>query len=86
MVEFKALYENELPAWVKIKIKEQSKTISDEAVGVLIAETGMNLLDLDNEIEKLALYCAKKNEIAVADVEKVSGHARQANLNNLAES
>ncbi len=86
VVEFKALYENELPAWVKIKIKEQSKTISDEAVGVLIAETGTNLLDLDNEIEKLALYCAKKNEIAVADVEKVSGHARQANLNNLAES
>jgi len=86
VVEFRALYENELPAWVKAKIKEQSKMITDEAARLLVAESGSNLLDLQNEIEKLSLYTAKKNEITVEDVEKMSGHTRQSNLNNLADS
>ena len=86
MVEFRGLYENELPAWVKEKIKEQGKTISDEAAGLLIAESGSSLLDLNNEIEKLVLYSSRNKEITADDVEKLSGHTRQANLNNLSES
>jgi len=86
VVEFKALYDSELPSWVKGKIKEQSKTISDEAVELLITESGSSLLDLSNEIEKLVLYAARKNEISAADVESLSGHTRQSNLNNLADS
>jgi DNA polymerase-3 subunit delta len=86
VVEFRALYESELPAWVKERVKEQAKAISNEAVQALITESGSTLLDLNNEIDKLMLFTAAKSEITVADVESLSGHTRQSNLNNLSES
>jgi len=86
VVEFRSLYESELPAWVKERVKGQAKSISNEAVQALISESGSTLLDLNNELDKLMLFSAAKKEITAADVEALSGHTRQSNLNNLSES
>lgn len=83
VVEFRTLYESELPSWVKERVKEQSKTITDKAVQELITESGSSLLDLNNELDKLMLYTAKNREITAQDVEALSGHTRQSNLYNL---
>jgi DNA polymerase-3 subunit delta len=84
-VEFRALYENELPAWVQQRVRGFSKRISLEAGKCLIQESGSNLMDLTNELEKLDLYTGARDEITVKDVEAVSGHTRLSNLNHLAE-
>jgi DNA polymerase III subunit delta len=80
IVEFKPLYENQLPFWIKNYAKKFGKTLSAEAARYLTAESGSNLYDLGNEIEKLSLYCGKKTEISLEDVEKLTGHTKKQNL------
>jgi DNA polymerase-3 subunit delta len=86
VVEFRLPYENELPQWVIEKMKEKGKAIEREAVQYLVQESGSNLLDLSNEIEKLALFAGGKTTVTLADVEQMSGHTRLANLNGLSEA
>lgn len=86
VVDFRALYDSELPAWVLQKVKENAKTIRQEAVQCLVQESGSNLLDLSNEIEKLLLFTGARSEITLNDVEAMSGHTRLANLNHLSEA
>jgi DNA polymerase-3 subunit delta len=85
VVEFRALYDNELPAWVQQRVKGLSKKMSIDAAKCLIQESGSNLMDLSNELEKLDLFTGKRDEITVQDVEAVSGHTRLSNLNHLSE-
>jgi len=86
VVEFRALYDRELPSWVVQKVAGLGKRISSDAAQYLVQESGSNLLDLYNEIEKLDLFTGAAKEITVKDVEVMSGHTRQANLNQLAEA
>ncbi|MHB9154409.1 MAG: DNA polymerase III subunit delta [Endomicrobiales bacterium] len=86
VVDFRSLYENELPAWVQQKVKESGKTISADAVQCLVQESGSNLLDLNNEIEKLLLFTGARGDISAKDVETLSGHTRLANLNHLSDA
>lgn len=86
VVDFRALYDSELPAWVLQKVKENAKTIRSEAVQCLVQESGSNLLDLSNEIEKLLLFTGARSEITLDDVETLSGHTRLANLNHLSDA
>lgn len=86
IVEFRTLYDRELPAWVMQRIKSHGKKISPEAVQYLISESGAGLLDLENEIEKLVLFCGKAEAITLKDVESSSGHTRLVNLNQLSEA
>ncbi|MCX5781128.1 MAG: DNA polymerase III subunit delta [Elusimicrobia bacterium] len=85
IVEFKRIYDNELPQWIQRKVAQHGKKIHSEASLLLAQESGSNLLDLNNEIEKLILFVGKKTEITDEDVELVSGHTKTANLNRLAE-
>ncbi|MBN1621339.1 MAG: DNA polymerase III subunit delta [Endomicrobiales bacterium] len=86
IVDFRPLYDNELPSWIQKKVKSNGKKISIDAIQYLIEETGSSLLDLDNEINKLLLFIHDKNEITLEDVEILSGHTKQINLNHLQES
>jgi DNA polymerase-3 subunit delta len=85
-VEFRALYDRELPGWVQQMVLRRGKKISMDAAQYLVEESGGNLLDLTNEIEKLSLYTGGRSDIAIKDVEAISGHTRQTNLNHLAEA
>ena len=86
IAEFRLLYDRELPGWITAKVKEYAKEIAPDAVQALVNESGSGLLDLANELEKLDLYTGARSGITLKDVETVSGHTRQANLNNLAEA
>src|SRR5436309_3791326 len=55
-------------AWGRTALRARQKEISDEALAELIARVGPNARQLDNEIEKLALYAANKDEIQLEDV------------------
>ncbi len=86
VVEFRALYDRELPAWIAQKVTACGKRIAPNAIECLIHESGPGLLDLSNEIEKLSLFVGDATQITPEDVETVSGHTRLANLNQLAET
>jgi len=86
IVEFKRHYDNELPAWISKKAAERGKRIDLAASQFLSQESGSTLLDLSNEIEKLALFTGKNDKITVEDVEAVSGHTKTANLYRLGEA
>lgn len=85
VVEFRQLYDRELPGWIVERVRKESKTIAGDAVQALMRESGANLNDLANEIEKLLIYAGSRAEITAHDVEALSGHTRVASLNTLSE-
>lgn len=57
--------------WARGAIRARQKEISEEALAELINRVGPNARQLDNEIEKLALYVGQREEIQLADVEAI---------------
>ena len=48
--------ENDLPVWIKEKIRQKGITIKDDAVGYLIGVVGNDIGLLSSEVEKLASF------------------------------
>ena len=63
------LYPNQLGAEIKSKLSALGKTISQEAVDILVERVGSNMRDLDSEIEKVILYIGDKKNVDEVDVE-----------------
>ncbi|OGF44411.1 MAG: DNA polymerase III subunit delta [Candidatus Firestonebacteria bacterium RIFOXYC2_FULL_39_67] len=63
------LYPNQLGSEIKKKLSELGKTISQEAVDILVERVGSNMRDLDSEIEKVILYIGDKKHVDEVDVE-----------------
>jgi DNA polymerase-3 subunit delta len=55
-------------AWARKALRARPKEISDEALAELVSRIGPNSRQLDNEIEKAALYIGDRTEIEFADV------------------
>jgi DNA polymerase-3 subunit delta len=58
-------------AWARKALRARQKEISDEALAQLVNRVGPSARQLDNELEKLALYVAPRLEIEPADVAAV---------------
>lgn len=71
-IKCKPLKKKQLYRWISKTVKEKSgKTISQGAVSMLIERTDTNLLNLNNEIDKLILYGRGENEIQVHHIDKL---------------
>ncbi len=79
-IVFKHPYENQISSWIKRETSKYGKTISQEACFYLKEEVGINLIDLHNEIEKLAIYVDDRREIVLEDVQSIVGHTREDNI------
>ncbi len=55
-------------AWARKALRSRQKEISDEALAELVDRVGPNARQLDNEIEKVALYVGDRNEVEFDDV------------------
>ncbi len=62
---------NQAEAWARQAARSRQKELSDEAVRELISRVGPNARQLDNEIEKAALYAGDRPQIEFADVAAV---------------
>ncbi len=60
------------------QLRALKKTISDDALGELVACVGANIRQLNNEVEKLALYVNDRETIGVNDVTAVVTRNKQA--------
>ena len=79
-IVFKHPYENQIPSWIKKEAYKHGKTISQEACFYLKEEVGGNLIDLHNEMEKLAIYVEDRREIVLEDVQSIVGHTKEDNI------
>jgi DNA polymerase-3 subunit delta len=68
------------------QLKVWQKEISDEALALLAACTGPNLQQVQNEVEKLALYVGERREITVEDVRVGATRSKQARSFALADA
>lgn len=64
-VEFPLLKDGQLTKWVRTRLEQMGKKIHGEALNYLIACTGRDLSALEQEMEKLTLYCPDSGEISL---------------------
>ncbi|MBI4536122.1 MAG: DNA polymerase III subunit delta, partial [Ignavibacteriae bacterium] len=79
-IEFKPLYDNQIPSWIGRRIKEQGRTIDPEACRLLAAYVGTSLREIQNEIDKLYIYVGEKTAITAEDISAVVGSSREFNV------
>ena len=77
VVEFKRPYENQLPAWITARVHKQGRQIAPDACKLLSAYVGSSLREIQNEIDKLAIYLGEKRSITVDDVAAVVGMSKE---------
>lgn len=85
-VEFKPLYDSQIPEWIKSYMGSKGKKIFPGAVRLLHGKVGVVLRDLVNEIEKLLLFVDDKERIEEEDVEAVVGIAKHYNIFELSDA
>ena len=68
-----------LTRWVMTTAQEKNSRIRTDAARVLVELAGTSLWTLDQELEKLSLYCDEQ-EITVEDVNLLTDDAREASI------
>ncbi|MFC1560925.1 DNA polymerase III subunit delta [Candidatus Latescibacterota bacterium] len=71
--QFKQIYENNLPDWIKDRFKKRGKNVSESAVALLINNAGTILRELDSEIEKVTIIVGDRDSVSEDDVKQVVG-------------
>lgn len=85
-LEFKPLYDNQVPDWLRRRIAQAGLTISEEAIRMLQGLTGSNLRQLESEIDKVRINLGERKQIEVSDVERVVGASRQFSIFELCDA
>jgi len=80
VVEFKRLYESEIPRWIIAEVRKLGKTIDADAAQLMLAYVGRSLREVRNEIDKLFTYVGAKSTITSDDVNSVVGMSKQYNV------
>ncbi len=76
-VEFKPLWENQVPAWISRRVKKDRREIHPDAASMLAAYVGSSLRDLVNELEKLYIYTGEDKSITIDDIASVVGISKE---------
>lgn len=79
-VEFKPLYDTQVPAWIVQRVKRMGKTFNTDASRLLAACTGTSLRDVQNEIDKLFIYVGERPLITEEDVRAIVGMSKEFNV------
>lgn len=84
-VDCRKQYENEVKDFIKSEFAGKGKNVSFDVINRIVEENGTDLLNISNEIEKLALFAGKdKKSVSVEDIEKISGYTKEVNIYTLA--
>lgn len=80
IVEFKRLYDNEIPGWINKHVESRGKKVTLEASLLIQSHVGRSLREIQNEIDKLFIYIGDKNTIDADDVTAIVGMSRRYNI------
>lgn len=76
LIKFDRPYENQIPGWIRYIVQKHELTIDNDAVERIQQWVGVNLLDIDNEVRKLAQYLGDRKHVTLKDVEAIVSRIR----------
>ena len=79
-IEFSALYDNEVPAWIARHCQEERLTIEPEGADLLRLYVGAHPRELASEIEKLSLYVGAGQTITREAVIALASNSGEASI------
>lgn len=86
LFHFKPPSDAQLPFWVKKEAQRLGKKITDDATGAMLEATGNELMDIKQELEKLALFIGERGSIEKEDVKLAVTNGRVDTVFDLADS
>jgi DNA polymerase-3 subunit delta len=83
-VDCRKLYENEIKSFIKNEFNLRGKVISYDSISKIIDNSGVDLLSIANEIEKLCLFIGEnKKYVSQEDLSLISGYTQELNIYSL---
>lgn len=79
-LEFKPLYDNQLPDWINTHVKEKKYSINPKASFLLAESLGNDLSKISNEINKLIIHLKEGGEITSELVHDNIGISKEYNI------
>ena len=86
VTEYTRLKGRALVSWMKSRMKEKGKTVSDEAADYLVEVVGDHLYDLDNALEKVFLSGGEKRTIEFSDIEEITSEVKVSTVFDLTDA
>jgi DNA polymerase-3 subunit delta len=75
-----------LRSWIKGRMMDQNKRLSEDAVGYLIEVVGDHLHDLDSALEKILLNVRENNMIELSDIEEITSEVKLSTIYDLTDA
>ncbi len=76
LVEFKKLYDNQIPSFVKEQVAAAGFSMTEDAMAEFSRRSGTNLQEIVGELEKLFQYSGDKQLVDVEDVQAIVSNTR----------
>jgi DNA polymerase-3 subunit delta len=76
LVEYKKLYDNQIPSFVKSQALEAGRSFTEDALALFCRRVGTNLQEVHGELTKLFAYLGERNLADVKDVAAVVSDTR----------
>jgi DNA polymerase-3 subunit delta len=86
VTEYTRLKGRALVSWMKNRMKEKGKTLSEEAADYLGEVMGDHLFDLDNALEKAFLSVGEKGAIELSDMEEITSEVKVSTVFDLTDA
>jgi len=86
VTEYTRLKGRALVSWVKGRIKEKGKMLSEEVADYLVEVVGDRLYDLDNALEKVFLSVGEKQTIELSDIEEITSDVKISTVFDLTDA
>jgi DNA polymerase-3 subunit delta len=86
VTEYTRLKGRALVSWMKNRMKEKGKMLSEEAADYLVEVVGDHLYDLDNALEKGFLSVGEKQRIELSDVEEITSDVKISTVFDLTDA
>lgn len=86
VIECSRLKGRALASWVKNRMAEEGKKLSEDAVEYLIEVVGDHLHDLENALEKVFLSVGEKRTIELSDVEGIASEVKISTVFDLMDA
>ncbi len=84
--EYSRLRGRALVSWMKNRMKDKGKTLSEESADYLVEVVGDHLHDLDNALEKVFLSVGGKGTIELSDLEKITTEVKVSTVFDLTDA
>ena len=86
ITEYTRLKGRALVSWMKNRMEEKGKTLSEEAADYLVEVVGDHLYDLDNALEKVFLSVGGKGTIELSDLEEITSEVKVSTVFDLTDA